>query len=77
VEEVKAFAERLVETKKRRERGENEKKRLKVEDLMRLLNNKTNHLSEEMIKKLQDMLEGMSRYIASFEVDSIYKEGFE
>ena len=74
---MKAFAERLVETKKRRERGENEKKRLKVEDLMRLLNNKTNHLSEEMIKKLQDMLEGMSRYIASFEVDSIYKEGFE
>jgi len=51
VGEVKAFAERLIETKKRRERGENGKKVLKVEDLMRLVKNKANHVSEEMIEK--------------------------
>ena len=49
--EVKAFAERLIETKKKRERGENGKNRLKVEDLMRLLKNKANHASEEIIEK--------------------------
>ena len=51
VREVKAFAERLIKTKKRRERGENGKNRLKVEDLMRLLKNKANHASEEIIEK--------------------------
>jgi len=51
VGEVKAFAERLIETKKKRERGENGKNRLKVEDLMRLLKNKANHASEEIIEK--------------------------
>ena len=75
--EVKAFAERLIETKKRREKGENGKNVLKVEDLMRLLKNKANHESEEMLEKSQALLEGVSRYITSFEVDSIYKEGFE
>jgi len=44
---------------------------------MRLLKNKANHVSEEMIEKSQALLEGVSRYIASFEVDSICKEGFE
>jgi len=72
VREVKSFAERLIETKKRRERGENGKNILKVEDLMRLLKNKANHASEEMIKKSQALLKGVSKYIASFEVDSIF-----
>jgi len=77
VGEVKAFAERLIETKKRREKGENGKNVLNVDDLMRLLKNKANHASEEMIEKSQALLEGVSRYIASFEVNWIYKEGFE
>ena len=51
VGEVKAFAERLIETKKRRERGDNGKNVLNVEDLMRLLKNKANHASEEIIEK--------------------------
>ena len=51
VAEVKAFAERLIETKKRRERGENGKNGLKVEDVMRLLKNKANHASEDVIAK--------------------------
>jgi len=76
VGEVKAFAERLIENKKRRERGEN-CNWLKVEDLMRLLTNKTNHVSEEMIAKAQDMLEGVSRYVSTFEVDSIHKDGYD
>ena len=50
---------------------------MKVEDLVGLLRNKANHASEEMIEKCQALLEGVSRYISSFEVDSIYKEGFE
>jgi len=44
---------------------------------MRLLKNKANHASDEMLEKSQALLEGVSRYIVSFEVDSIYKEGFE
>jgi len=42
VAEVKAFADRLIEAKKKRERGENGNK-LKVEDLMRFLGDKANH----------------------------------
>jgi len=40
VREVKSFAERLIEAKKRRERGDYGKNVLNVEDLMRLLKNK-------------------------------------
>jgi len=76
VREVKAFAKRLIESKKQRERGDNRNK-LKVEDLVRLLNNKANHASEEMIAKAQALLEGVSRYVSTFEVESIHKEGYE
>jgi len=48
VGEVKSFAERMIESKKLRERGNNGNK-LKVEDLVRLLSNKANHASDEMI----------------------------
>jgi hypothetical protein len=67
VREVKAFAERLIESKKQRERGENSTK-MKVEDLVRLLSNKANHASEEMIAQCEAMLEGVSRYVSTFEV---------
>ena len=50
---------------------------MKVEDLVGLLRNKANHASEEMIEKSQALLEGVSRYVASFEVESIHKDGFE
>ena len=76
VREVKSFAQRLIEDKRKRERGENGNE-LKVDDLMRLLKNKANHASEELIAKCQAMLEGVSRYVATFEVDSIHKDGFE
>jgi len=76
VREVKGFAQRLIEGKRRRERGENGNE-LKVEDLMRLLKNKANHASEELIEKCQAMLEGVSKYVATFEVGSIHKDGFE
>jgi len=39
---------------------------------MRLLGNKANHISKEMIEKSQALLEGVSRYVESFEVDSIH-----
>ena len=76
VGEVKAFVERLIQNKKRRERGEN-CNWLKVEDLMRLLRNKANHASEEMIVKSQAMIEGVSRYLGTYEVDSIHKDGYD
>ena len=76
VGEVKAFAERLIEANKKRERGE-KGNQLKVEDLMGLLKNKANHASQEMIAKSQALLEGVSRYVGSFEVESIHKNGFE
>ena len=50
---------------------------MKVEDLVGLLRNKANHASEEMIAKSQALLEGVSRYVGSFEVESIHKDGFE
>ena len=50
---------------------------MKVEDLVGLLRNKANHTSEEMIEKCQALLEGVSRYVASFEVESIHKDGLE
>ena len=65
VREVKAFAERLIESKKQRERGDNSNK-MKVEDLVRLLSNKANHASEEMIAQCQVMLEGVNRYVSTF-----------
>ena len=74
--EVKAFAERLIQNKKRRERRENGKE-LKIEDLLRLLRNKANHASEEMIAKCEALLEGVSRYVGTFEVNLIHKAGFE
>lgn len=43
---------------------------------MKLLSNKSNHASEELIVQAQAMLEGVSRYIGTFEVDSIYKDGY-
>jgi hypothetical protein len=76
VREVKDFAQRLIEGKRRRERGEN-RKELMVEDLMGLLKNKANHASEELVAQCRTMLEGVSRYIATFAVDSIHKDGFE
>jgi len=76
VREVKAFAERLIENKKRRKRGENGNE-LKVENLLSLLKNKANHASEEMIAKCEAMLEGVSSYVGTFEVNSIHKAGFE
>jgi len=75
VREVKGFAQRLIEDKKRRERGDNGNE-LKVEDLMRLLKNKANHASEELIAKCEAMLKGVSKYVSTFEVDSIHKDGF-
>ena len=48
---------RLIENKNERERGENGKW-LKVEDLMRRLKNKANHVSEKMIEKAKAMFEG-------------------
>ena len=50
---------------------------MKVEDLVGLLRNKANHVSEEMIAKSQALLEGVSRYVGSFKVESIHKDGFE
>ena len=44
---------------------------------MGLLRNKANHISEELIEKSQALLEGVSRYVGSFEIESIYKDGFE
>jgi len=41
---------------------------------MRLLRNKANHVSEEMIAKAQTMLEGVSRYLGTFGVNSTRKD---
>jgi len=42
-----------------------------------LLRNKANHASDDMKEKSQALLEGVSRYVASFDVELIHKDGFE
>ena len=38
---------------------------------------KANHVSNESVEKIQRMLESVKSYIGSFEVQSIYSEGYE
>jgi len=70
VREVKAFAERLIESKKQRERGDNgnklNTKSLSAEKVIELVKNETNFCSEEYINSLQAALKGVHHYLESF-----------
>jgi len=52
-------------------------KKLEPSDLIELIKCKANHASDGMISQASKMLEGISRYINSFAVDSVQKEGFK
>jgi len=38
---------------------------------------KANHVSDEAVEQIERMLGGVQRYVESFEVQSIYLEGYE
>jgi len=75
----------LIESKKNRREeedngvGDNErrKRRLQVSDITSLVKCKANHISDASVEQIQRMLEGIKRYIESFEVQDIYIEGYE
>jgi len=50
---------------------------LHVSDITQLVKCKANHVSDEAIGQIQRMLESIRRYIESFEVQSIYLDGYE
>jgi len=50
---------------------------LQVSDITQLVKCKANHVSDEAIEQIQRMLGSIRRYIESFEVQSIYLDGYE
>ena len=66
----------LIENKKNEKQNQNMKK-LEASDLIELIKCKANYASDGMISQARKILEGISRYISSFAVDSVQKEGFK
>lgn len=64
----------LIENKKNEKQN---MKKLEASDLIELIKCKANYASDGMISQARKMLEGISRYIGSFAVDSVQKEGFK
>ena len=50
---------------------------MQVSDITQLVKCKANHVSDEAIEQIQRMLGSIRRYIESFEVQSIYLNGYE
>ena len=50
---------------------------MQVSDITQLVKCKANHVSDEAIEQIQRMLGSIRRYIESFEVQSIYLDGYE
>ena len=50
---------------------------MQVSDITQLVKCKANHVSDEAIEQIERMLGSIRRYIESFEVQSIYLDGYE
>ena len=50
---------------------------MQVSDITQLVKCKANHVSDEAIEQIKRMLGSIRRYIESFEVQSIYLDGYE
>ena len=76
VEQAKYFLQALIQRKKEIERIENASV-LKVESIIKLINNKSNYASEEMISQTNKMLLGISRYVETFPVVNVHNNGMD
>jgi len=70
---MKSFLEALIQNKKRNnDKADNQKDSVKVSDILALLSNKSNFISDEFLFQTKKMLDGISQYVATFEVASIH-----
>ena len=73
IEQTKCFLAALIQNKKRnRDRADNHQASVKVSDILALISNKCNFTSDEFLSQTKKMLEGISRYVATFEAASIH-----
>jgi len=74
IEQTKCFLAALIQNKKRnRDRADNHQgSSMQVSDILALLSNKCNFISDEFLSQTKKMLEGISRYISTFEAASIH-----
>ena len=50
---------------------------MKASDVMKLVRSKANHTRDSVASSMETMLEGIKRYIETFEIESLHKEGYE
>jgi len=74
IEQAKCFLTALVQHKRRnRDRADNHQgSSMQVSDILSLLSNKCNFISDEFLSQTKKMLEGISRYVATFEAASVH-----
>jgi len=73
IEQTKSFLAALIQNKKRNhDRADNHKASMKVSDILALINNKCNFISDEFLSQTKKMLDGISQYVATFEAASIH-----
>ena len=73
IEQTKSFLAALIQNKKRNhDRVDNHSASMKVSDILALISNKCNFISDEFLSQTKKMLEGISQYIATFEAASIH-----
>jgi len=75
IEQAKSFLAALIHNKKRNEDRADNHNAMKVNDILALLSNKCNFISDEFLSQTKKMLDGISRYVATFEVASIHEDG--
>ena len=49
---------------------------MKVSDIIKLIRCKANHTSDSTVSSIEKMLEGVKRYIETFEIEALHKEGY-
>jgi len=50
---------------------------MKVSDIMKLIKCKANHTSDDALSSFERMFEGVKRYVESFKIETLHKEGYE
>ena len=76
IDQAKYFLQALIQSKKEVARIENASA-LKAESIIKLLSNKSNYVSEELIAQTNKMLSGITRYIETFQVVNVHSNGME
>ena len=75
--QAKQFMKALTEAKKSPSNQIESRRYLKVDDMLLLLNNKSNFLSEEASALMETMLRSISRYIESVELSNLHINGMD